>query len=125
MTLTHNGATAWADCALERDGRIVHEPQLGGLTPFGRAVVCEMNRIGMMVDLSHVHAETMRVALATTTAPVIFSHSGARGVCPHPRNVPDDVLPLLKANGGVIMVTFVRFFVCLVLCECLISRECY
>ena len=65
----------------------------------------------MMVDLSHVHAETMRAALRITQAPCIFSHSGARGVCPHPRNCPDDVLPLVKENGGVIMVTFVSAFV--------------
>lgn len=70
-----------------------------------------MNRIGMMVDLSHVHAETMRAALRITQSPVIFSHSGARGVCPHPRNCPDDVLPLVKENNGVIMVTFVSAFV--------------
>ncbi len=85
MTLTHNDNVPWADSATD-------EPVLGGLSPFGREVVREMNRIGMAVDLSHVSPDTMRDALATSTAPVMFSHSSARAVCDHPRNVPDDVL---------------------------------
>lgn len=104
MTLTHNLNTEWADSATD-------EPVHGGLTDFGRAVVAEMNRIGMIVDLSHVAATTMRAALGTTTAPVLFTHSSARAVTDHPRNVPDDVLESLRANGGVCMVTFVPRFV--------------
>lgn len=104
LTLTHNDNVPWADSATD-------EPALGGLSPFGREVVREMNRIGMIVDLSHVSADTMRDALATTVAPVMFSHSSARAVCDHPRNVPDDVLAQLLANGGLCMVTFVPKFV--------------
>ncbi|MFC7489177.1 MULTISPECIES: dipeptidase [unclassified Knoellia] len=104
LTLTHNDNVPWADSATD-------EPVLGGLSPFGREVVREMNRVGMAVDLSHVSADTMRDALATTTAPVMFSHSSARAVCDHPRNVPDDVLAQLPANGGLCMVTFVPKFV--------------
>ncbi|OAH10788.1 dipeptidase [Streptomyces jeddahensis] len=104
MTLTHNDNIAWADSATDRPG-------VGGLSPFGREVVREMNRIGMLVDLSHVAATTMRDALDTSTAPVIFSHSSSRAVCDHPRNIPDDVLERLPANGGVAMVTFVPKFV--------------
>ncbi|WP_055490620.1 dipeptidase [Streptomyces sp. TP-A0356] len=104
MTLTHNDNVAWADSATD-------EPVAGGLTDFGREVVREMNRLGMLVDLSHVAATTMRDALDTTVAPVIFSHSSARAVCDHPRNIPDDVLERLPANGGVAMVTFVPKFV--------------
>jgi membrane dipeptidase len=104
MTLTHNDNVAWADSATD-------EPAAGGLTNFGREVVREMNRLGMLVDLSHVAATTMRDALDTTEAPVIFSHSSARAVCDHPRNIPDDVLERLPANGGVAMVTFVPKFV--------------
>lgn len=104
MTLTHNDNLAWADSATD-------EPNVGGLSAFGREVVREMNRVGMLVDLSHVAATTMRDALAVTEAPVIFSHSSARAVCDHPRNIPDDVLELLPANGGVAMVTFVPKFV--------------
>jgi len=111
MTLTHNGGPAWADSALDAEGNINDEAAHGGLTAFGVSVVNEMNRIGMMVDLSHTHADTMQKALEASRAPCIFSHSGARGVCPHPRNVPDDVLPLVKSTGSVINCTFVSAFV--------------
>ncbi|WP_069768529.1 dipeptidase [Streptomyces sp. LUP30] len=104
MTLTHNDNVDWADSATD-------EPKAGGLTAFGRAVVREMNREGMLVDLSHVAATTMSDALDATGAPVIFSHSSARAVCDHPRNIPDDVLERLPANGGMAMVTFVPKFV--------------
>ncbi|MGW1602131.1 dipeptidase [Streptomyces eurythermus] len=104
MTLTHNSNVDWADSATD-------EPRAGGLTAFGREVVREMNRLGMLVDLSHVAATTMRDALDASAAPVIFSHSSARAVCDHPRNIPDDVLERLPGNGGVAMVTFVPKFV--------------
>ena len=104
MTLTHNENVPWADSATD-------VPVLGGLSEFGRDVVREMNRVGMFVDLSHVSADVMRDALEVATAPAIFSHSSARGVCDHPRNVPDDVLRTLSGNGGVCMVTFVPPFV--------------
>ncbi|MEV5313613.1 dipeptidase [Streptomyces sp. NPDC052610] len=104
LTLTHNDNVAWADSATDTPG-------VGGLSAFGREVVREMNRLGMLVDLSHVAATTMRDALDTSTAPVIFSHSSARAVCDHPRNVPDDVLERLPRNGGMAMVTFVPKFV--------------
>ncbi|EME97356.1 dipeptidase [Streptomyces mobaraensis NBRC 13819 = DSM 40847] len=104
MTLTHNDNIPWADSATD-------EPRAGGLTRFGEEVVREMNRLGMLVDLSHVSADTMRDAIRVSEAPVIFSHSSARAVCDHPRNVPDDVLASLAANGGVAMVTFVPKFV--------------
>ncbi|MFJ6542123.1 dipeptidase [Streptomyces sp. NPDC003656] len=104
MTLTHNDNVDWADSATD-------EPKAGGLTAFGREVVREMNRLGMLVDLSHVAATTMRDALDASSAPVIFSHSSARAVCDHPRNIPDDVLERLPANGGMAMVTFVPKFV--------------
>lgn len=105
LTLTHNSNVAWADSATD-----VH--RLGGLDETGRAVVREMNRIGMLVDLSHVAVTTMRDALATSRVPVLFSHSSARAVCDHVRNVPDEVLRTLAGNGGVCMVTFVPAFVC-------------
>lgn len=104
MTLTHSRSLSWADSATDK-------PVNGGLTAFGREVIREMNRLGMLVDLSHVSPETMKQALATTEAPVIFSHSSARAICDHPRNVPDDVLPLVKQNGGVIMVNFYSAFI--------------
>lgn len=104
MTLTHNDTIDWADSATD-------EPRHGGLTDFGREVVREMNRVGMLVDLSHVAATTMRDALDVTAAPVVFSHSSARAVCDHPRNIPDDVLERLAANGGVAMATFVPKFI--------------
>lgn len=104
MTLTHNDNTPWAGSATD-----VEVP--GGLTSFGVEVVREMNRIGMLVDLSHVAANTMHAALDATRAPVIFSHSSARALCDHPRNVPDDVLERIPDNGGVVMATFVPVFV--------------
>lgn len=104
LTLTHNANTPWADSATDR-------PVAGGLTAFGREVVREMNRIGMMVDLSHVSADTMRDALAVAEVPAIFSHSSARAVTDSPRNAPDDVLESLRDQGGVCMVTFVPKFV--------------
>jgi membrane dipeptidase len=104
LTLTHNENVPWADSATD-------DPVLHGLDDFGRDVVREMNRIGMFVDLSHVSADTMRDALEVATAPAIFSHSSARALCDHPRNVPDDVLATLAAQGGVCMVTFVPAFV--------------
>ena len=103
MTLTHNQTTEWADAATD-------EPRHGGLSPFGLEVVKEMNRLGMLVDLSHVSAETMTDAIAASRAPVIFSHSDVYSLNPHPRNVPDEVLRLLPANGGIVMVTFVPPF---------------
>jgi membrane dipeptidase len=104
MTLTHNHNTPWADSATD-------VPSLGGLSSFGVEVVGEMNRLGMLVDLSHVSDGVMRDALASTIAPVIFSHSSARELVDVPRNVPDDVLTLLAKNGGVCMVSFVSDFV--------------
>ncbi len=108
LTLTHNANVGWADSATD-------EPEAGGLTEFGRDVVREMQRIGMLVDLSHVSPDTMRDALGVAAAPVIFSHSSALALCDYPRNVPDDVLARLTGNGGVCMVTFVPGFV---------SQEC-
>ncbi|MFI9331592.1 dipeptidase [Kitasatospora sp. NPDC052868] len=104
LTLTHNDNLPWADSATDK-------PVAGGLTRFGEEVVREMNRLGMLVDLSHVSADTMRDALRVTEAPVLFSHSSARAVCDHPRNVPDDVLAQLPGNGGVAMATFVPKFI--------------
>ena len=104
LTLTHNHNTPWADSATD-------EPAANGLTDFGREVVAEMNRIGVLVDLSHVSADVMRQALDVSTVPVVFSHSSARALCDHPRNVPDDVLGRLADNGGTCMVTFVPRFV--------------
>ena len=108
LTLTHNANVGWADSATD-------EPQAGGLTEFGRDVVREMQRIGMLVDLSHVAVSTMNDALDVAEAPVIFSHSSAKAVCNSLRNVPDDVLERLRDNNGVCMVTFVPMFV---------SQEC-
>jgi membrane dipeptidase len=99
MTLTHSKNNDWADSATD-------DPVHDGLTPFGKAIVREMNRLGMMIDLSHVSPKTMTDALAATRAPVIFSHSSARALMDHARNVPDEVLRLLPANGGVVMVNF-------------------
>ena len=105
MTLTHNVHLEWADAAA------MVPPHVNGLTPFGEDVVREMNRLGMVVDLAHTAPVTMAAALKVTQSPVIFSHAGARGVCSVPRNVPDDILQQLPANGGVVMVTFVAGFV--------------
>jgi membrane dipeptidase len=104
MTLTHSDNVPWADAATDT-------PRLGGLSAFGEEVVREMNRLGMLVDLSHVSPDTMADALRVSRAPVIFSHSSARAICDHPRNVPDHILTSLRANGGVVMVTFVPQFV--------------
>lgn len=103
MTLTHNVTLDWADAALDA-------PKHGGLTRFGEEVVREMNRLGMLADLSHVSDGTMSAALRVSQAPVIFSHSSARALCDHRRNVPDSILAKLPANGGVVMVTFVGSF---------------
>src|SRR6202042_1048578 len=103
LTLTHNANVAWADSATD-------EPAAGGLTEFGRAVVREMQRLGMLADLSHVSPGTKSDALDVAEAPGIFSHSSARALCEHPRNVPDDVLARLAGNRGVCMVTFVSSF---------------
>jgi membrane dipeptidase len=108
MTLTHNANVGWADSATDQKAP-------GGLTDFGRDVVREMQRLGMLVDLSHVSPDTMHDALDAAAAPVIFSHSSARALCDNPRNVPDEVLARLPGNGGVCMVTFVPDFV---------SQEC-
>jgi len=103
MTLTHNVTLPWADAAMDA-------PKNGGLTRFGEEVVHEMNRLGMLVDLSHTSPDTMKDALRVTEAPVIFSHSSARAICDVPRNVPDDVLVEVGKNGGVVMVSFVVGF---------------
>ena len=104
MTLTHSTTTTWADSATDA-------PKWGGLNPFGEEVVREMNRLGMMVDLSHVSEETMLDAMRVSDAPVIFSHSSARAVTDHARNVPDAVLRMMPEDGGVVMVTFVPGFI--------------
>jgi membrane dipeptidase len=103
MTLTHSANVRWADSGTDK-------PKLGGLSKFGEEVVREMNRLGMLVDLSHTSPDTMRDAIRVSEAPVIFSHSDARALNDHGRNVPDDVLTLLRGNGGVVMVTFVPGF---------------
>ncbi len=104
LTLTHNLNVPWADSATDK-------PAAGGLTEFGREIVREMQRLGMLVDLSHVAATTMTDALDAADGPVIFSHSSARAICDHPRNVPDDILSRLAASGGLCMITFVPAFV--------------
>lgn len=103
MTITHSRNNEWADSATD-------DPKFNGLAPFGKAVIAEMNRIGMIVDLSHVSPKTMADALDITKAPVMFSHSSARALNDHPRNVPDAILQRVQANGGVVMVTFVNPF---------------
>ena len=104
MTLTHNYNVPWADSATD-------EATVGGLAPYGREVVREMQRLGILVDLSHVSASTARDAIQAAEGPVIFSHSSARAICDHPRNVPDDVLTALAENSGVCMIAFVPAFV--------------
>jgi len=104
MTLTHNVTLDWADAAMD-------VPRHNGLTPFGKEVVREMNRLGMIVDISHVTPKVMHDVLDVTEAPVMFSHSSAMALTDHPRNVPDDVLRRLGKNGGVVMVTFIPAFV--------------
>jgi len=108
MTLTHGCNTPWADAAQVEVGDF--PPRVGGLSEFGEKVVREMNRLGMLVDLSHVSSDAMRQALAVTRAPVIFSHSGARAICTYPRNVPDDVLQMVAEKGGIVMVNFFPYF---------------
>jgi membrane dipeptidase len=103
MTLTHSKNDDWADSATD-------QPRHGGLTRFGEEVVREMNRLGMLVDLSHVAPRTMQAAIAVSAAPVVFSHSSARALDAHPRNVPDEVLAMLPRQGGVVMVSFVTVF---------------
>ena len=104
MTLTHSDTLSWADSATDT-------PQSGGLSEFGEEIVREMNRLGMLVDISHVSPETMKDAIRISKAPVIFSHSSARAIANHPRNVPDDVLQLTARNGGIVMVNFFSGFV--------------
>ena len=104
MTLCHNGTLDCIDSATD-------VARHGGLTEFGRSVVRELNRLGMMVDCAHVSPDAMRDVLATSQAPVVFSHSNARALCDHPRNVPDDVLALLRSNNGIVMATFVPDFI--------------
>jgi membrane dipeptidase len=104
MTVTHGANLPWADAAGDK-------PVLGGLSAFGEEVIREMNRMGMLVDLSHVTPDTMADALRVTDAPVIFSHSSARAICNVPRNVPDNILQMVAKNGGVVMVTFVPGFI--------------
>ncbi|MCR9197965.1 MAG: dipeptidase [Planctomycetaceae bacterium] len=104
MTLTHSKSLEWADSATD-------DPRCGGLSEFGEAVIAEMNRVGMLVDLSHVSPECMRKSLAVTKAPVIYSHSSALAINEHPRNVPDDVLKLVAKNRGIVMVNFYSKYV--------------
>ncbi len=104
MTLTHTATLPWADAATDT-------PKNHGLAPFGLEVIAEMNRLGMLVDLSHVSPDVMRQALAASKAPVMYSHSSARALDDHPRNVPDDILKLVAANGGVVMVNFAPGYV--------------
>ena len=116
MTLTHNQTTEWADSATD-------EPKYQGVSPFGAQVIAEMNRLGMLLDLSHVSPDSMKDALELSRAPVIFSHSNAFTRNPHPRNVPDDVLRLLPANGGVVMVNFYPVFLSAAVREWAVRRS--
>jgi membrane dipeptidase len=104
MTLCHNGTLDWVDSATD-------VARHGGLTAFGRAVISELNRLGMIVDCAHVSPDVMRQVLTLSTAPIVFSHSNARALCDHPRNVPDDVLAMVPANDGLVMATFVPDFI--------------
>ena len=104
MTLCHNETLDWVDSATD-------QPRHHGLTAFGRAVIAELNRLGIIVDLAHVSPDVMRQVLDVTRAPVVFSHSNARALADHPRNVPDDVLDRVPANGGIVMATFVPDFI--------------
>ena len=104
MTLCHNGTLDWIDSATD-------EARHGGLTEFGEQVVHELNRLGMMVDCAHVSPDVMRQVLTISAAPILFSHSNARAICDHVRNVPDDVLATLKAKGGLVMATFIPDFI--------------
>ncbi len=103
MTLCHNGTLDWCDSATDA-------PRHDGLTAFGKAVVGELNRLGVIIDCAHVAPSVMHHVLDTSTAPIVFSHSNARALCPHPRNVPDDVLERVPANNGLVMVTFIPDF---------------
>ena len=116
MTLTHNQTTEWADAATD-------EPTHGGVSPFGAEVIAEMNRVGMLLDLSHVSPEAMTDAIAMSRSPVIFSHSNAYARNPHPRNVPDEVLRLLPAKGGVVMVNFYPVFLSAEVREWAVRRQ--
>lgn len=118
MTITHGRTLYWADAAGDT-------PRHNGLSEFGKEVIREMNRLGMLVDLSHVTPETMRDAIEISEAPVMFSHSSARAVSGHVRNVPDEILPLVKENGGIVMVTFVGSFVSEKLRQYYAEREAY
>lgn len=104
VTLCHNGTLDWVDSATD-------EPRSGGISEFGRSIVRELNRLGMMVDCAHVSADAMRQVLEVSSAPVVFSHSNARAICNHTRNIPDDVLASIPANDGLVMATFVPHFV--------------
>jgi membrane dipeptidase len=119
MTLTHSRNTSWADSATD-------DPAVGGLSDFGRDVVRECNRLGLIADLSHVAPSTMHAALDVSAAPAFFSHSSARALCDHPRNVPDDVLVRVRDSEGVVMVTFVPGFLneeCRVWMDALVAEE--
>ncbi|NBC66434.1 MAG: membrane dipeptidase, partial [Bacteroidetes bacterium] len=118
MTITHSRTLDWADASTD-------DPEHDGLSKFGEEVIREMNRLGMLVDLSHVATTTMRDALEISEAPVMFSHSSARAVCGHVRNVPDEILPLVKENGGIIMVTYVGSYVSEELRQYIADREAY
>lgn len=111
MTLTHNCDTTWAKAAINEVGTIPTPPDGASLSDFGVRMISEMNRIGMLVDLSHVAESTMSAVLDVTQAPVIFSHSSAFALCPTPRNVPDAILQRLPENGGVVMVNFYKSFI--------------
>ncbi|XP_067905587.1 dipeptidase 2 isoform X5 [Heterodontus francisci] len=109
MSLTHNCHTPWAQSALESQGNVYHIKN--NLTQFGEEVVLEMNRLGMIIDLSHTAIDTAETVLKISRAPVIFSHSSAYAICKHPRNVPDKLLHMVKKNEGLVMVNFCSTFV--------------